>query len=951
MADRAFPALSDFNSADCNSADLNPVEFNLSEFNACNQEAYLRFKLCLSLNLRRQIFIAVCDDLALRNRLAARLSFDLGNAIPTLAVLPTVAGEPATVVVGSPLHQTAGTQTAGTAKSSLTSVPPLVSLDLDFGNPNPVAQITQWVKQSTTTKHLRNGDRLPNFQILGIEGLTRKSAGIQKRFLDHLQHIGNHPTGLDSSLILWLTRPWFRMVQLSASAFWQAHTALFEFEGDPTPAPAVARQSASALLSTPRPAPPVNAAAPSPTFVNGSPADPAAVSPAPVSASSLDNAQRAAATVPSAALPPAPGSTSEPPRRALWELLADDLEQFDEPIQPAALEEFEEPLLHLDNAADRRLDVAPILMSDTGFVPPVYTFHPPLESPLHPVALPVQPSSAADLLDHAAAQALLDAAATAAPPALDFAAFDLDLAATEIAAADATTLEFEVIVPPDSDLDIDLDSDLADIADRPAAELQITDQIAASPVLEATSAIADIALPILTPDIDRDWIEMVRTSANSTAHSLAPGKAAEILQALAGVEQLHQRGATLVDFAAAYRSLGNLYRDCIEQGNTSEATLLIAIRTYEQTLEWLEDTAAAWSDVLNDMGNLYWMLSRKVTDPEVVLLYLEQGIAAYYLALAPIDPQANPQSYAMLQNNLGSAYGDLARYQDPAVALQNAVQAYAESLRYRDPEEDAARYAATQNNLGTAYWNLAQHEQPVARLKQAIAAYVEALRYYSPEREPLHYAMIQNNLGTAYWNLAQQISNSKKLQATESVSARELLLHAINAYRDALGYRTLAQAPAAYAATQNNLGTAFWNLATLPDTEAEIKQDALEAAIAAYTEALAAVQQLQRHAQDGMLTFDRFATHNNLGLVHYHLATAKNSPLDATSRTQSLETALQHHLHAMQGWTNQPDYANTAMGYLVQTVRAFYTQFGMKGQSIALSRVPANLLPELMQKL
>lgn len=817
-----------------------------------NQETFLRLQLSLSLNLRRQVFLAVCDDLALRNVLAARLASDLAQSTPTLVVLPAVNDQTQTVVVNAP-------PAPGTT-GVLPHRSPLVSLDLDFANPNPIAQITQWVKHATTTQHLRNGDSWPSFQLLGVEGLTRKSAGIQKRFLDHLQHLGQNPTGLDSSLILWLTRPWFRMVQSSAPALWQAHTALFQFEGDPTPAP-------SDLV------PP---AIRSSHLVSGHPGS----------------------------VPAAKGT----PRRALWELLADDLEQFDEPIQAAALEEFDEPLLHVDNAADRVLDVAPILLSDTGFVPAVG---------------PVLPG-------------------------------ELVLPSEQIVAGEWVPPS-EPLQLPSGDLDPlpgVVESDLSPSPEQPALEQPALEQPAPEPLVVTETRYS-------LPALDTDWAEQVRISIQSSAASWSPEGKTLLLQTLQEIERLHQDGAEAAAYAIAYRTLGNLYRDGIEQGNASEANLRLTIRTYELTLDWLELTAPESADVLNDMGNLYWMLARQATDSDTVQIYLDQGIAAYRLALSHIDPQVNPHGYAMLQNNLGSAYGDLARYRDPSVVLQYAVQAYAESLRYRSADQEPARYAATQNNLGTAYWNLAQYEQPTARLHQAIAAYMEALRYYNPEQEPLHYAMIQNNLGTAYWNLAQQMGLGKgqgKLSAqadpaAESPTARGLLLGAINAYRDALTYRTLAIAPTAYAATQNNLGTAFWNLAMLPDTELDVKQDALEWAISAYTDAITAIHQLTQQSQDSQLTFDRYATHNNLGLSHYHLAIGKHAPMDASTRSQHLEAALQQHLQALGGWAHQPDYAKTATSYIVQTVRAFYTHFGMKGQNIALSKIPAALLPELMRKL
>ncbi|BAU40378.1 tetratricopeptide repeat protein [Leptolyngbya sp. O-77] len=158
--------------------------------------------------------------------------------------------------------------------------------------------------------------------------------------------------------------------------------------------------------------------------------------------------------------------------------------------------------------------------------------------------------------------------------------------------------------------------------------------------------------------------------------------------------------------------------------------------------------------LLNDVGNLCWLLSRNSSAPDQVLPNLRQAIQSYQLALKKLDTHTQAQSYPMLHNNLGAAYADLARYEQPVENLQKSAQSYREALRYRDASSDPARYASTQNNLGTTYWNLAQHHQPKESLKRAIAAYQEALKYPNSQ-PPLSYAMIQNNLGTALWSLAQ----------------------------------------------------------------------------------------------------------------------------------------------------------------------------------------------------
>jgi tetratricopeptide (TPR) repeat protein len=223
----------------------------------------------------------------------------------------------------------------------------------------------------------------------------------------------------------------------------------------------------------------------------------------------------------------------------------------------------------------------------------------------------------------------------------------------------------------------------------------------------------------------------------------------------------------------------------------------------------------------------------------------------------------------------------------------------------------------------------------VVHLKKAIASYNEALALYSSDKEPLKYGMIQNNIGTANWNLAQYENPAENLQ------------QAIAAYNEALKYRTPANVPTAAAATQNNLGTAYWHLANLSQTTKEARHKLLQLCITAYEEALAL-----GHSLNGVpLTFDIFATHNNLGLAHYQLATDQYFDDDKAVRSQHLEAALDNHLQALNGFSKQPETYQTTFNYVVKTVRAFHNELGIQGQNLALSKVPGHLLPEILPKL
>ena len=87
-----------------------------------NRQVYHRLKLALSLGLRRQVLLAVNDNLHLRNQVAARLHSTL--AYP----------------VGQVLYQPVdGHETSTHAYQRL------VTLRLNLSDPNPIDHINQWL--------------------------------------------------------------------------------------------------------------------------------------------------------------------------------------------------------------------------------------------------------------------------------------------------------------------------------------------------------------------------------------------------------------------------------------------------------------------------------------------------------------------------------------------------------------------------------------------------------------------------------------------------------------------------------------------------------------------------------------------------------------------------------------------------------------------------------------
>ncbi len=733
---------------------------------AWNRQVYHRLKLALSLGLRRQIFIGVCDDLNLRNQVAARLHSTL--AYP----------------VGQVLYQPSNSPPASTP-----AYPRLVTLRLNLSDPNPIAQINQWLTNypppivETSKDGTERYLPIPAFQIVGVEQLTRQPVAVQRLFLHYLRNCEQQMKTVESSLLLWVPRPWLYAIKQSAPQFWRCRTGVFAFAGEPTP----------------------------------------------------------------------PNRKKTTPERF---------------------------------SSSRSVDLNNLEKS---------------------------------FIDESVTQGELRAAASVT---------DLN--------GGLKRSDLESIINFADDYNFQTDKSV-NRGHKPQENLPSKSELVTNKSQPPESTPREGArnireLPSLS-HISQELIELVLATINTEIaqneqHSPHPQ------QLLQEIEELHEQEASPETLAAAYHRLGNFYRLRIEQGHSNLENLMVAILAYQEAITH-DETSPQVPDILNDLGTLYWMLYRTPPNSEEGQGYIEQGIEFYQLALKLISPETHQETYARVQNNLGTAYGDLARFSNPPENWQQAVIAYSEALHFRTADMEPLKYAACQNNLGTAFWHLAQYNQPMVHLVKAIASYSEALLQYKPEEEPLKYGMIQNNIGTAYWNLAQYERPPDNLNL------------AIAAYSEALKYRTPAVVPAACAATQNNLGTAYWHLANQSQTPKEERQQLLEMCVIAYEEALALA-----HSLSGVpLSFDVFATHNNLGLAHYQLGTEQYFNVDKSSRSQHLEAALDNHLQALNGLNKQPEAHSSTFNYVVKTVRAFHNELGIQGQNIALSKVPGQLLPEILSKL
>ena len=190
--------------------------------------------------------------------------------------------------------------------------------------------------------------------------------------------------------------------------------------------------------------------------------------------------------------------------------------------------------------------------------------------------------------------------------------------------------------------------------------------------------------------------------------------------------------------------------------------------------------------------------------PEEGTASLEAARLAYDAALPVIAELGRPEELAEAEMNLGLVLQYLAGA--GRARLTDAIAAYQRALRTFDRARHPAEFAILQNNLATAFLSMPMVDEK-AKMREALAvqAFEEGLKVVTLIDHPSEYAMLQNNLGNA-------------LQYASSSHAVENNLRAIDAYDEALKVRTRETTPLEYANTIANKANCLMNL---PDDPAE----------------------------------------------------------------------------------------------------------------------------------
>ena len=219
--------------------------------------------------------------------------------------------------------------------------------------------------------------------------------------------------------------------------------------------------------------------------------------------------------------------------------------------------------------------------------------------------------------------------------------------------------------------------------------------------------------------------------------------------------------------------------------------------------------------------------------PSEDTLPLERARDELETALGTLTAEGSDEEIAEAEMNLGLVLQNLAPFHK--ARIQDSISAYQRALRTFDKKAHPKEFAILQNNLATAFLSIPFTDEK-AKMREALAvqAFEEGLSVVTLIDHPSEYAMLQNNLG----NALQYVSSSHRVENG---------FRALEAYDEALKVRTLRDMPEEYANTIANKANCLANLPDDPDDPDAGNRENLQKAIALLNEARQVFRERQAH--------------------------------------------------------------------------------------------------------
>lgn len=256
----------------------------------------------------------------------------------------------------------------------------------------------------------------------------------------------------------------------------------------------------------------------------------------------------------------------------------------------------------------------------------------------------------------------------------------------------------------------------------------------------------------------------------------------------------------------------------LQQKPKAPADLLAAVELYEEGVNLCDDADALLAARIRAR-----LATALMSVPGEDAACLKRAREEMETALATLTAEGKDEEVAEAEMNLGLICQNLAGM--GLSRIQDAIGAYQRALRVFDRNKFPAEFAILQNNLATAFLSIPfSAESGKMREALAVQSFEEGLKVVNLIDHPSEYAMLQNNLG----NALQYASSSHRIENG---------VRALEAYDEALKVRTESDTPGEFANTIANKANCLANLPDDPENPEAGNKGNLAKALGLYHQA------------------------------------------------------------------------------------------------------------------
>ncbi len=212
--------------------------------------------------------------------------------------------------------------------------------------------------------------------------------------------------------------------------------------------------------------------------------------------------------------------------------------------------------------------------------------------------------------------------------------------------------------------------------------------------------------------------------------------------------------------ALAGQLMGQLANAQLDDGGADRAAV-----TFEAALDLLAGTDLPVSRAELHVAAGALFQERSEAAPRL----MAQAIDHYHQAMALVDADTAPETFAVANANLGLAYLMMPMNEaSDQLRMGVAVQSMREALKYFTAEAHPERWSSTQLNLANALVYLPSKHQ-ADNIAEAVGLYQEVLEQRDAERDPLGRARVLANQGNALAHLGHLDDARSRLQEARSL--------------------------------------------------------------------------------------------------------------------------------------------------------------------------------------